>query len=291
MFFDLSLRELRCTTSALESVLLSLLHTRITSKEAGLLEKRLVGLICREKSTSNAVTDSACLTGEAAALNVNNYVELANGISDTEGLIYDILEGLETEVITYVSAVNGNNAGTGIEANSCNRLLSSACAVEIGFSTSIHQTFPPLLVNCDGLLSSLVVSRTCIYVQTGEGLVTDGVVGKHSLNSELHSLLGTGSHEGLVVDLLETADVTGVVTVELLLELLTGKYSLSCIYDDNVLAAVSVRGEFGSVLAAKNIRSLYSGLAEGLACCINNKPSAFDVVCISHECRHFDFLQ
>ncbi len=61
-FFDLSLRELRCTTSSLESVLLSLLHTRVTSKKTSLLKKGLVGLISEEKCTSNTVTDRTCLT-------------------------------------------------------------------------------------------------------------------------------------------------------------------------------------------------------------------------------------
>ena len=287
----LSLGKLRCTTRSLESVLLSFLHSGVTSEEACLLEKGLVVLVSGKESTSNAVTDSACLAGEAAAAYVNNYVELANGVGNTEGLIYNVLHGLKTEVLIDTSAVDGNNTGTGIETNSGYGLLSSACAVEIGLCTSIHYTFPPLSVNYDRLLSSLLVRCICINVQTGEGLSTDGVVGKHSLNSKLHSLLGTGSHKGLVLDLLEAADVTGMVTVVLLLKLLTGENCLGSVYDDNVLAAVSVGGELRSVLAAKNFCSLNSGLAEGLACCVDYKPSAFNVVCVSHECRHFDFLR
>ena len=105
----------------------------------------------------------------------------------------------------------------------------------------------------------------CIYVKAGEGLSADRVVGKHSLNCELHSLLGTGCHKGLVLDLLKTADVTGVMTIVLLLKLLTGENSLISVYDDNELAAVSVRSELGSMLAAKDVRSLNSSSAEGLA--------------------------
>ena len=134
----LSLRELRSTSCSLESVLLSFLHTRVTSEEACLLEKGLIGFISGEKSTSYSVTDSTCLTGEAAAANVCNDIELTNGLGNTEGLVNDELESLKTEIIVYISAVDGYVTGTGIETNSCNRLLSSACAVEIRFSASIH---------------------------------------------------------------------------------------------------------------------------------------------------------
>ena len=141
--FFVSLADLRSTTSALESVLLSLLHTRITSKEASLLKEGLVGLICGEKSTSNAVTDRTCLTGEATAVNVYNNVELANGIGNAEGLVNDKLHGVKTKVIADISAVDGNCAGTGVEANSCNGLLSSACSIEIRLSPCIHSLLPP----------------------------------------------------------------------------------------------------------------------------------------------------
>ena len=139
----LSLRELRSATSTLESVLLSLLHTRVTSKKAGLLKKGLIGLISGEESTSNTVADSACLAGDTAAANVCYDVKLTLGLGNAEGLVNDELESLKTEIVIYVSAVDGDVTGTGIEANSCNRLLSSACAVEIRFSTCVHLHYPP----------------------------------------------------------------------------------------------------------------------------------------------------
>ena len=77
------------------------------------------------------MTDCACLTGEATAVNVSNDVELADSLGNAEGLIYDELEGLKAKVIFNVSAVDGDSTGTGVETYSCYRLLSSACAVEI----------------------------------------------------------------------------------------------------------------------------------------------------------------
>ena len=141
----LSLGELRSTSCALESVLLSFLHSGVTSKETSLLKSGLVGLVSGKKSTSNAVTDRTCLTGEAATVYVSNDVELAFSLGNAEGLVYDELEGLKTKVIVNVSAVDGDSTGTGVETNSCYRLLSSACAVEIGLCTSIHNSLSSLI--------------------------------------------------------------------------------------------------------------------------------------------------
>ena len=135
-----ALGELRSATSTLQTVLLSLLHSGVTSEEACLLEKGLVSLISGKERTSYAVTDSTCLTGEAAAANVCNDIELAGGLGYAEGLVNDILKSFKTKIVVYVSAVDGNNAGTGIKTNSSYGLLSTACSVEIRLSTCIQST-------------------------------------------------------------------------------------------------------------------------------------------------------
>ena len=88
---ELSLRELRCTTSSLESVLLSFLHTRVTSEKSCLLKSRTKFCIILEKCTGEAVTDSACLTGNTAACYTANDIELAESVGECEGLTYDEL--------------------------------------------------------------------------------------------------------------------------------------------------------------------------------------------------------
>ena len=65
--FRLSLGELRSATSGLETVLLSFLHTRVTRQETCLLEQGLVGFVGEDERTGDAVTDRACLPGDAAA--------------------------------------------------------------------------------------------------------------------------------------------------------------------------------------------------------------------------------
>ncbi len=139
-WFCLSLGELRSATSGLETVLLSLLHTRVAGQEAGGLEGGAILGIGSEQSAGNAVTDSAGLAGDAAAGDVGNDIELTDSAGNTEGLVNDELHGLQTEVIIDGTAVNGDLAGTGVEADASDGLLSAAGAVEVGLCTGIHNS-------------------------------------------------------------------------------------------------------------------------------------------------------
>ena len=66
------------------------------------LEERTIGLVSLKKRTGEAVTDSACLTGDTAALNVADDIELTLGAGNGEGLIDDELESFETEILVNV---------------------------------------------------------------------------------------------------------------------------------------------------------------------------------------------
>ena len=136
----LSLGELRSTTSALESVLLSFLHTRVSGEEACSLESGLVCFVSENESTGDTVSDSTCLSGETAALNGSDNVELACCACSAEGLGDDEVESVKTEVFFNGLAVNGDNTCAGKNANASNRLLSSACAVESGLCTCISHS-------------------------------------------------------------------------------------------------------------------------------------------------------
>ena len=72
----------------------------------------------------------------------------------------------------------------------------------------------------------MIVVLASKYLQTGSGLTADGILRQHALNCELHSELRLLSHQGLVLNFLQTADPAGVMTIVLLGELLTGQNRL-----------------------------------------------------------------
>ena len=59
------------------------------------------------------MSDSACLAGESATLNGNDYIVLVNVLCSNKGLTNDNLEGLKTEVLIDVSLVDSDCALTG----------------------------------------------------------------------------------------------------------------------------------------------------------------------------------
>ena len=73
----LSLAELRCATGGFEAVLLTLLHTRITGQEAGLLQGGTVLGIYQQQRTADAMAQSTGLTGHTAALDGSHDIHLA----------------------------------------------------------------------------------------------------------------------------------------------------------------------------------------------------------------------
>ena len=77
------------------------------------------------------MADSACLTGDTAALNGADDIELTLGAGNGKGLIYDELESLETEILVNAALIYSDSAGAGNDAYSCHRALSSAGAVEV----------------------------------------------------------------------------------------------------------------------------------------------------------------
>ena len=89
----LSLAELRRTTSCLETVFLSFLHSGVAGHEAGGLQRSAVLRVQGDQSAGNAVADGAGLTGYAAAGDGDDNVNLAQQIGSDQGLTDDQLQG------------------------------------------------------------------------------------------------------------------------------------------------------------------------------------------------------
>ena len=125
----LSLAELRSLTSLMQTVLLAFLGAGIAGQEACRFQSGLIAFVCDDQSAGDAVADSARLTGEAAALHVHDNVELAGGGSELKGLIYDVLQGVKTEVFVQRPLIDDDAAAAvGYEPNAGDCLLSASGA-------------------------------------------------------------------------------------------------------------------------------------------------------------------
>ena len=94
-----SLGELRRASCRFEAVFFPFFHTRVTGEEPGLLENGAELRVELEERSGQAVADCASLSGNAAAGDGADDVELALRLGECEGLADDQLEGIEAEVI------------------------------------------------------------------------------------------------------------------------------------------------------------------------------------------------
>ena len=125
-----------------------------------------------------------------------------------------------------------------------------------------------------------------VQVQAGHRGAAGGVLGQHTLNSQLHSVVGTLLHHDASLGLLQAADPTGNTVVALLVQLLAGQDSLVGVDDDDVVAAVDVGGEVDLVLAAQDVSSLNSGTAQGLTGSVDDLPLTLQGLLLQKSSGH-----
>ena len=81
-----------------------------------------------------------------------------------------------------------------------------------------------------------------------------------------------------------------MVTIHFLDKFLAGKNCFGSVYDNNIIAAVSVRGKVNFMFAAKKSRSGNGSASEGFAGSIKNVPFTLDGSSLGHSGGHGVYL-
>ena len=90
------------------------------------------------------MTQSAGLTGHAAAGDGSHDVHLAGVAGSLQGLTDDHLQGLQAKVLVNVTAIDGDGAGAvGEQMDAGHRGLTAAGAIQIRLLRLIHSLTPP----------------------------------------------------------------------------------------------------------------------------------------------------
>ena len=98
-------------------------------------------------------------------------------------------------------------------------------------------------------------------------------------------------HHDFVRGFLQATRITGVTTVELLVELVAGEDDLIRVEDDDMIAGIDMRGERGLVLAAEDGCHLRRQTSEHHALSVHNVPLTLYGFSLSHIRFHRDSLQ
>ena len=102
----------------------------------------------------------------------------------------------------------------------------------------------------------------------------------HTLNSKLHSKITFFIHKCAVFNFLKVTDITCVMLIKLLVELITCKNSFICVDNNNEIAAIYIWSKDWLVLAAKKNCCFCCNSSERFALSVNNIPLAFNFVSI-----------
>ena len=285
-----ALAELRRAAGGFEAVLFALLHAGIAGEVTGSLELSAVVLIQLEQGAGNAVTDGAGLAGDAAAADGGFNVDLAEKVQSGEGLADQQLQGLQTEVIVDIPAVDGDGAGAvGEEVNAGHGGFPTAGPVEISLLAGIHllSSLRPDL----GFLRRMLVLAAGVDLQTLQLRGAQLVLAQHALHGQFEGELGPLGHQVAVLGLMETAGIAGVGAVVLLIQLLAGEKGLVGIDDDDELTAVHMGGVSGLQFAAEQIGGDDGSPAKGLVCGVKHIPFTLHIGLVCHESGHSADLQ
>ena len=117
-------------------------------------------------------------------------------------------------------------------------------------------------------------------------LLAKGALREHALNCLLNHLLRLLRHHLAKRSLLHAADIEGVGVVNLLLHLLAAHRNLVCIDDNDIVAAVNMRGENRLVLASQHCSNLRSETSEGGSIRIDHIPFSLNGIRIRHKTLH-----
>lgn len=114
------------------------------------------------------------------------------------------------------------------------------------------------------------------------------ILREHAPNRHLEDSLRMTLEHLFGGHLFEAAWPAGVMTVELVLQLVSSEDNLVCVDDYNVIAHINVRRICCLVLAHQDHRSLGRKPADRLAVCVDEKPAAvlLQVLPARNECAH-----
>src|ERR1700752_3178226 len=129
----LSFRKLEAFARALLPVFLSFLDSRIARNQAGVFESRAQVGIKLEQRACNAVTNGACLSGRAAAGDVDHEVKLAGRFGQLQRLPNDHAQGLIREVTLKRFAVHLHFAAAWPQIDSGRRRFAPSRSVILNF--------------------------------------------------------------------------------------------------------------------------------------------------------------
>lgn len=301
----LALGELEALASSGLTGFLAFFLTGIAGEHTGALQDRAELRLEFLQGAGNAMPDSAGLTRNAAALDDDVDVKIAGSTGDDERLGDIALLGKRREIFGEFAFIDGDFAVAGSEVNAGAGSLSTANRVNdflrlrhagesfvrelivILYVILIYQVVQQSLHGeGDGLLGFVGVGRPGVNFKFAELGAAEAAFGHHAFDSvtdEPSGVFGAHHVSGLFF---AAAGKAGVVLVDFFGVFIAGQDDFFRIDDDDVVAAVEMRGVGRFVAAAQHVSDLDGQASEHLPGGVDHVPIAGDFVFFGEEGLH-----
>ena len=277
-----ALAELRSFPGSLQAVLLAFLHTRVTGQESGFLQRGSQIRIRFAQSAADSVANSAGLTGQASTVHIDHHIKTGSA-GQNQGLPNGHLQSLKSEILINITFIDHYFSVTGNKTDAGNGLLAAADSAVIYFSHVLLLLSASLQVQHFRLLSSLFILVSGINLQFPCHLPAERSLREHTGHGMPHGELGLFSEKLAVFGLFQSADISAVMIVNLLIKLFAGQDDLICVDDNHKVSRICIGSINGLVLAAKNVRDLAGKAAQNQTFRIDNIPFAGDVTGLRYK--------
>lgn len=128
------------------------------------------------------------------------------------------------------------------------------------------------------------VFRPCINLEVAKKRISEARLGQHSLHGVLQKEFVFPLEGVRRVGETLSSGIAGVSYVDLVGHLLARQPYLVGVHDDNVVAAIDVRGKTGLVFAAQYLRDLLGKASQNLPLGVDDEPFLVDRLCVSGDC-------
>lgn len=278
----LTLGELLVGAGAFEADLLAFDHARVAREEAGFFERRARVGIHFEYRAGDAEADGSGLSGESAAVGVDEYVDFAFDAGHRERLHGHRRPVEAREVVLHFTVVDEELSRSFAYADAGYRVLSSACSPEESRFFLCHFIPPLSLVYLLGLLGRVRMRRSGVDLELAVHIASELRLREHTPDYALDELLGTALEDFFIAERLEAAGVSRVAAYFGLDEFLAGESDLVRVDDYDEVAGVDVRGVCGLMLARKDAGYLYCETAKMLVGGVDEIPLALYFFTLGH---------
>ena len=199
-------------------------------EETGLLETLAQVGVSLDQRAADTMTDRAGLAAQTTAADVHQNVHVAAGLGQFQGLANRHFEGFQTEILVQITLVDHDLTVAGDQTDTGDGRLTTSYGIVLKLSPFCFAPSVSLLNDQRfGLLSGMLMLRAGVDLHLLGHLAAQRSLGQHADDGVLNHKFGLFVQKTAIGGLAQAARKTAVLVVNLLVQLLAVRMTLSAL--------------------------------------------------------------